>query len=403
MVRNLAIKKLSEKDLKKAGELAYYCFGQGEDPWPEDEVKQYNETLNLEYCLGYFDEDELVSTWYVFPWEIFIRGSVLKFGAVADVTTQPEYRRKGQIRELFIYSLKQMKENGIIFSGLYPFKFSYYEMFGYEICTESKMLNTNPKEIILPNDFQLLKVKEINKEESFEKLNDIRNQVGRKYSFLKLTDKKTWNVRKFNKKDKIIGVFDSNSNLVGYMIYHLKKLPAGDWNIAIIFREIITLTRDSFYTVLSYIKKHTDQIIEFHWPLLSNELTFSNFYEKYNVKIETKPQVMFRVVDVEKVLEAINYQKEIDTSITLEITDKYAEWNNTTFEVSIKNGKASVERKPIKEADLFMDINSFTQLFSGYMSINQLQYMSKIKVKEEKISIINELFPTTPTRVLTHF
>ena len=112
---------------------------------------------------------------------------------------------------------------------------------------------------------------------------------------------------------------------------------------------------------------------------------------------------MFRVVDVEKVLEAINYQKEIDTSITLEIMDKYAEWNNATFEVRIKDGKASVERKPIKEADLSMDINSFTQLFSGYLSIDQLQYMSKVKVKEEKITIINELFPTTPTRILTHF
>lgn len=402
-MKNLTIKKFSKKDLKKAGELAFYCFGKGEDPWSEEVVKQYNEVINLEYCLGYFDEDELVSTWLVFPWEIFIRGNILKFGAVADVTTQPEYRRKGQIRELFIYSLKQMKENGIIFSGLSPFKYSYYEMFGYEICTESKILKTNPKEIILPNDFQLLKVKEINKDESFMKLIDIRNQVGRKYSFLKITDEKTWNVRKFNKKDKIIGVFDSDSNIVGYIIYHLKKLPTGDWDIALIFREIIALTRDSFFTILSYIKKHTDQIIEFHWPLLSNELTFSNFYEKDNVKIETKPHLMFRVVDVEKALEAIDYRKEIDTNITLDITDKYAEWNNTTFEVRIKDGKATVERKPIKDADLFMDINSFTQLFSGYLSINQLQYMSKAKVKEEKISTINELFPIAPTRILTHF
>lgn len=220
---------------------------------------------------------------------------------------------------------------------------------------------------------------------------------------MKISDKKTWNIRKFNKKDKIIGVFDSSSNLVGYMIYRLKNLPTGEWDVALVFREIITLTRDSFYTVLNYIKKHTDQIIEFQWPLLSNELSFSNFYEKYNVKIETKPQTMFRVIDVEKALEAINYRKDIDTSITLEVADKHAEWNNTTFEVKIKDGKASVERKPIKEVDLFTDINSFTQLFSGYLSIKQLQYMSKVKVKEEKIAVINELFPTTPTKVLTHF
>lgn len=399
----LTIRSLTNKDLKKAGELAYYCFGGGQDPWPEEEVKQYNDVLNLKYCLGYFDSEELVSTWYVFPWEIFIRGSVLKFGAVADVTTQPEYRRRGQVRELFLYSLKQMKDDGIIFSGLYPFKYSYYEMFGYEICTESQKIKTNPKEILLPNDFTLLKVREIAKEDSFEKLINVRNEIGRKYSFIKILDKQTWNVRKFSKEDKIIGIYDGNSRLVGYMIYRLKKLPTGEWDIAIVIKEVITITRDAFYTVLDYLKRHGDQICEFQWPIISEELTFSHFEDKYKVKMETQPQVMLRIVDVEKCIEAICYNKNINAAFTLHIYDKYAEWNNGPFNVSIKNGKALVERKDVKEVDLVVDINSFAQLFSGYQSIEQLIDRAKAKVKKEKIKLIDEIFPKYPTRILTHF
>ncbi|MFW9922463.1 MAG: enhanced intracellular survival protein Eis [Candidatus Thorarchaeota archaeon] len=399
----MSIRKLTEKDLKKAGELAYYCFGTGQDPWPEEEIKQYNDTYNLEYCLGYFDGDELVSTWIVFPWEIFIRGSILKFGGVADVTTQPEYRRRGQIRELFLYSLKQMKDNGIIISALSPFKYSYYEMFGYEICTESRILKTNPKEIILPGDFTLLKVKEIKKDESFEKLIKIRNQVGKNYTLIKIPDKKTWNIRKFTKEDKIIGIFDENSTIVGYIIYRLKKLPSGDWDIAIVIREMITISRDAFYTALDYIKKHGDQIMEFQIPLLDNELTFSNFYEKDNVKIETKSHDMFRIVDVKKCIEAINYDKKIDTTFTLCINDKHAEWNNGSFIITIKNCKAQVERKEVTDIDLEIDINSFTQLFTGYQSIEQIVYRAKAKVKKEKMKIINDIYPICPTRILTHF
>jgi len=403
-VEKLTIKNISKNDLKKVDKLMIYCFGAGQEPDPENEVKEYQETIDLNYAWGYYNEEgELVSTWITFPWEAYFRGKLLKFGAVADVTTQPEYRRKGYVRELFLQSLKQMKENGYVMSGLYPFKFPYYEKFGYALGSESINLKCTPSEILLPDNFTALKIKEIPKEETFDKLVPLRNEFGKKYNFIHFSDEKTWLVRMIRKRDQVYGVYDLNGKLVGYFISRITKLPTGQWDSALDISEVIVTTRDAFFTILDFIKKHTDQTNEFRWRVIDEELDFINFIEKYAVKIEIKPSVMFRVVDVKSALEALDYPKAIADSITLLIHDKYAEWNNGYFELTVKNGKVKCQKIEKSEADLEIDINSFTQLFIGYKTIEHLIYVTNAKIKKEKLVIINELFPKKSTKQLVHF
>ncbi|NHJ84322.1 MAG: GNAT family N-acetyltransferase [Asgard group archaeon] len=399
----LTIKNIEPKDFKKVDDLMYYCFGMGGTRDPENEVNKYQATYNLEYCWGYYENNELVSTWINFPWEVAIRGQYYKSGAVADVTTQPEFRRKGYVRQLFMKSLQQMKDNGILISGLYPFKFPYYEKFGYAIGSEAKLLRCNPRELLLPDNFTILKIKEIPKENSYEILAIFRNDFGSKYNFVKLPDKKNWDIRMYGDKDQIYGIYDPHNKLVGYFITRIVKLTTGQWDASLDLKEVITNTRDAFYTVLHYIKQHTDQLCQFRWRIIDDELNFNNFYEKYEPKIEIQPLVMYRIVDVVKALETLKVNPTLNTNFTLKIVDPNAEWNNQPVKLSINKGAVNVSKIESDEVDLELDINSFTQLFIGYQSIKELEYQGKAKVDPDKIDVIDLFFPKVHTRLLIHF
>ncbi len=51
------------------------------------------------------------------------------------ITTEPEYRRGGYVREILNRSFEMSKDHGAVVSMLHPFSFGYYRKFGYDcIC-----------------------------------------------------------------------------------------------------------------------------------------------------------------------------------------------------------------------------------------------------------------------------
>ncbi|GAA4591120.1 hypothetical protein GCM10023107_18730 [Actinoplanes octamycinicus] len=60
-----------------------------------------------------------------------VRGRVLEMAGIASVTSRPEARRQGVIRQLLERLLRQVREEGAAVSALYPFRPSFYARFGY--------------------------------------------------------------------------------------------------------------------------------------------------------------------------------------------------------------------------------------------------------------------------------
>ncbi len=60
-----------------------------------------------------------------------VRGALLGMGAVWGVTTHPAARRRGLCRQLLARLVVSMRESGEVVAGLYPFRESFYERFGW--------------------------------------------------------------------------------------------------------------------------------------------------------------------------------------------------------------------------------------------------------------------------------
>ena len=401
-LRKMTIKRLSKEYKEAMRDLWDYCFNAGQRTTDED-FDNYLKKQNLENCLGYFVDGKLASTYVIESYKMFVREVLMNMGGIAAVATFPEYRRQKQITALATESLKVMRENKQYISALYPFKYSFYRRYGYEVCLEDPSVITKPNNILLPKDFKPLKIKEISQEDSYEILKAFREKIGSKYNLIMYNDAKHWKTQYLNKKHKIY-VVEEDGEIQGYFVTFLEKKD-GPWVVRLRFRDILVANNTARLTVFDFIKKHTDQNKDVQIPLMGDESVFDYFDELWteDVKYQIEGNAMFRVIDVKEAIKLLNFDKKLDFSFTLKVNDEYAPWNEEPLEITIKNSKAKVTKAEESTFDMQINIKAFTQLFVGYRDIYQLQEFNKVKISQDLVSKINQAFPKRYTRLRTGF
>ena len=379
-----------------------YCFAGGGETSEED-WKRYFAILNLDNCLGYFLDGKLASTYVIISYKMFVRGVLMNMGGIAAVATKPIYRKQRQITELIKESYKVMRENQEYISVLYPFKFSFYRRFGYENCAEFSWLIASPKNILIPKDFQPLKIKEITHDESYEICMPIRKKIGQKFNLTIFDDSNDWKYHHIKKKSKVYVIEDNGEN-VGYFTTYLEKRE-GSWNVRLNLQNVIVDSVAARLTVFDFIKKHTDQNKDFSYPLLGDEHITDYFDDIWegSFKYQMTGGPMFRVVDVKKAMELLEYDDSLDVTFSMKINDEYAPWNSEPMLVTIKNGKAKVTKAINESIDLTTEIRAFTQLFVGYRTIYDSQAIKKVKIKKKDLEKFDKVFPKRFTRLRTFF
>ena len=80
---------------------------------------------------GAFSGDTLAAVVTGIKYNIAFEGQSVPMCGIGGVATLPEYRRQGAIRAIMDRLLHQEREEGTVFSYLYPFSFQFYAKFGY--------------------------------------------------------------------------------------------------------------------------------------------------------------------------------------------------------------------------------------------------------------------------------
>lgn len=111
--------------------LGDYAFASSPKPPDKEKQERYLRQRSDDKIYFSYLEDEPVAKVAVVPMTQNVRGLVLPMGGVSGVCSMPAARRGGHVRALMQHALETMHTDGQAVSALYPFKTSYYEMFGY--------------------------------------------------------------------------------------------------------------------------------------------------------------------------------------------------------------------------------------------------------------------------------
>ncbi len=393
----MEFRQLSSKDREVFAKLSQYAFEPTKNTYENvvsedfEEFKPHLKDMSQVY--GYFDNDHLVSTCAFFSSAVIIRKKELSMSGIWGVATAPQYRRKGLVRQILVKILKEMRENGILISTLYPFKYSYYERFGW------KLANINHRYHIELDKFISRPVANRTVREVFtlDHLKEVYSKIaGEKYNYMTKRTEDDWR-RRINPKEPGFSFvcYNANDNPCGYLVLRfMEHLPPDSEGIdkseqTIYLPEIYWNDRETKQALFNFLKTHVDhrKYVVFSSPD-SNMLAF---LEEARIKAnEVFPGSMARIVDVISVIEAFDYSEEVN--FVLKVKDPECDWNNKSFSMSVSGGKAKLE-ETTHTPDVSIDIGSLSQMIAGFRTASQLYDSWEIDCSKEILPVLDRLFP----------
>lgn len=357
-------------DIDNVKKLWNYCFDDDEsfvDYYFRSKYKNEN-TIVIE------KDKKIISSLQLNQYKIKLNNKVYDTSYIVGVSTLPEARGKGYMKDIMSYALNEIYKKGQLVSILMPIDFRLYRKFGYENCYDQIQYTINVDDLknfkIKDDFFEIYEsnISYINKEFN------VNGNIVKDESYYK-------NLIKEIKSEN--GYIYANGN-GGYLVYFINKDE-------IFVREIYYEDIDYLKSMLKFLYNHNTQSKKI---IIMAPINDSIRYVLDNPKtcdIKIKPFMMGRVINVFEFLNTLDIKYSEDISCTFSIKDEFIKENNSTFKISIKNSKMKVERIDFNGYNI-LDIKSFSQIAFSYSSLEELVFLNKLSLDEEAKRFLNSTF-----------
>lgn len=379
----MTLKKLSVEHFNQSYQLAQYAFRFADDQQHRDEFYQLMKHSTI---YGAFYKQQLASQVIATPLKVQLFHQVIDMAGIGLVSSDPSFRGQGNIDQLMQQMLEDCYQNGVILSYLDPFSYPFYRRYGYElvferICydIESQNWPDSPKAsgYVRRMDWK-------NAKEDIKRI----DQKSDKHKHGGVLREDWWYDYKFKEKtnDYFAVYYNQQDQPEGYLIYQIEngKLLCIRW---------LNLTLEAYQGLNRYIASHCDSTerIIFEKGYDRNENFF--LHDRPINQATIRPEMMARIVDIQTFLKKYPLKNlEESFAITIE-NDPYASWNEGTFEL-IKEEQVDVRRVTSTQLpELKISVQRFTQLFLGYLSVNDLIFHEFVIVDEKIVDTIKQLTP----------
>ena len=380
------VRFLKPEDKLQHTQLIRYAFNRNASNY---ENMTEDKEFDLGNVLGVFDNNILVSTLQIIIYKQKIRGNFFLMAGISGVATKPEFRQKGLTKKLFDATFNYCIENDIPISVLYPFKYAFYEQFGYAWADNLIFITdylTSIKTKPIPTH-KLIEI--IDPKEAIERIKTIYKKYLEQYNYL--VDREATS-RAFEKRlDNGFFFICQNelNNDVGYIVVRMEEKD----NILLV-REWIALDNTTRQAIWNFIAVHTDQRKFFRIPNYGPPVqTFYPYLKSPRVeKYDYVPNSMFRIIDIQKLLPNINYPEDITEHLEFQLRDKTCPWNERFWSLDIENQRGTL-RALSSATSVVLDCKALAQFVVGFRSSEDLIASELLSGNSNEIKKLDKIFP----------
>ncbi|MGO4951315.1 MULTISPECIES: GNAT family N-acetyltransferase [Paenibacillus] len=395
----MEIRQLQREEFEAAIELSQYAF---QFTMSLEDLEKSKKKFKPEQTWGIFDGHDLNAKLTLLPLQVYINGQVFDMGGIAGVATWPEKRRGGMVSRLLTHALEEMKSAGQSLSFLHPFSFAFYRKFGWETYIEYK-------KYVIPIDKFPAKLKTegtVKRDvKDISELDQVYQAYASRYNGTLVRDKEWWQERILNENYRTAVYYSESGDPQGYALY---KIEDKQLNCDELVYENETARR----ALWTYFANHDSMIAQgkFNYVPADDNLPF--LLDDPRIQQETVPYFMGRIVDAAAFIERYPFEQiGEETSLTLNLTDRYAPWNDGLWRLTITTeGQGHLERVDISNssenaivADLKLGIQSLTTLMLGYQQADDLYNWGRIEGSSESVSALKRVIPVKQTFLLDFF
>ncbi len=362
----MKIKKLGKKEAFDAYLISTYCFHVREEDVESKRNEVLKEVGTYDNWGAFNDDGTLMARIINNRFSFYLDGNVVKAGGIGAVSTLPEYRNTGAVKEIFKELLPDAYKNGEILSALYPFKHEFYRKAGYETVTFMNEYSFAPS--VLVNYRFAGMVTKWNTGDPVKDFLAIYNSFAPKFNLASKRDSKAMldhvKVDKPYMDRKFSYVLKENGKAIAYLIFtDVRHDPAAILKV----EECAWTCREGFYAILGFLARFEADYgqIKLTLPKGIDLLSIIRSPRAYDIEKRTLQHFMVRCVNAGKVLELID--KPADCDFTVKVTDELIKENNKTFRVQA--GKVSESRA--KKADIELNIRALGQMAAGSVNFDE--------------------------------
>ncbi|MFW9845626.1 MAG: enhanced intracellular survival protein Eis, partial [Candidatus Thorarchaeota archaeon] len=326
-------------------------------------------------CLAFFASERNV-----------IRGNPIRFAGVWGVATEPHYRKKGMLREIYEKVFPRMHKEGIVLSILDPFFPPFYEKFGYA-CAESRMKHTfkhdNLRKVKGKSDISTREIEDVSEAEKVYEVQKSMARFGSRVFFMKRT-------LESKIKSSHYHILERKGEPVGEIKFHFKKRSGWTPDLRIDTTSYTSL--DVFPSIVELVSQYSINVNEVEW-YCDPEVPVS-YYMK---DIEDAPKtpvgrMMMRVINFTEYCANIRVPEAAAKPVIVEIVDDDCEWNSGVYRLTPTSGTLEAEIVT-SQPEIKLDALQLSKTISGLTPPTLLHGLGSIDCSRSTAENLESIFP----------
>jgi predicted acetyltransferase len=318
--------------------------------------------------------------------------SVLTSG-IAAVSTLPEYRVGGAVRNMFEVLLPAARKEGVVLSTLYPFNHAFYRKFGYELCyakTEYELPVASLRGYRFGGWAKMW-----HPGETTELFHEVFEACNKNYNLAFVRDEEIMarHVRgEFWKDGKFCYLLGDEDGPCAYLCYD--DVQESDGRL-IAIEDCAFDGKRGLYALLGFLARFTADFKKVRIPMPS-DIDLNNLVDDpYSVRTITNYNYMARVVDVPKALSLM--KKPEGAAFTVAVADELVPENAGMWRVA--GGKVEKTDAP---ADVELSVHALAPLIVGYLSLAEAELRPDVAVLKNR-GTLERVFVKKPAFLTDHF
>ena len=389
----MEIRLLSGEERFQARLIATVAFHQRmEDP---EKARQESEKETCQQWGAFHEDGTLMAQIINNQYMSWLDGTLVRNGGIGAVSTLPEYRMEGAVKEIFKVLLAHAFTDGEVISTLYPFSHAFYRKFGYETVCWKNIYEFSPA---------VLRGYAFYGEASLWKQGmpvsgwtELYNRFASSYNLAISRDDRAMGERlkgEYYKDRKFCYMLHENGKPVAYLIFQdIRHDPQAILDV----QDLAWDGPGGLRAILGFLARFSADYgsIRLFLPRDIELLSLIRSPLAYDIRKSTEQSYMIRVVNAERALETM--KKPAGTSFVVRITDELIPENNGTWKVT-SDAVSPTEEEP----DLTVTEKALGQLVSGAVSLSEALYREDTVVTKNR-ETLDRIFVRKPILVEDHF
>lgn len=348
----MIVRKLTANDQVSLQKLWSICFMYSVNV--EEAEKNAKEKNEAPTGYGAFtDEGEMIAGVIGNRLKMNYDGEKASLVGIGGVVTHPSHRKSGAIKGIMKALLSEAREEGNVFSGLYPFNHGFYRKFGYELSRDLETYSFPFTSISIYAGDVKTKLLEAKDDRSF--LLPVYEAMTRRYHLAIDRNIETFNRSTasdpYAKNDYTYAIYDGDE-ACAYVAFSKN-------GSILSVRDYAFKTEKDFRKILSLLSRFSPEFSKVEVALPEDIPIAMLTSDPYSVEKNVNHRYMMRVLNCEKALSMM--KRHIPSHFVIEVIDSFLPENSGKWKVAA--GKCE---KTEEAADVSMSIQAFSQMISGY-------------------------------------